>query len=130
MSWLLKHFYNKNNEKREKEENKELSNSEHPTYSISEHILGLNVPTLELDSEREEEMIKFIADKIKRYGMKAPALLMLIPLTRVGPVFSQTYILMMAPWLEAFGLRGYDVTAFFNKTERVERLVNKIREDI
>jgi hypothetical protein len=86
----------------------------------------ISIPTLEITQEREEEILEYIADKIEKFGLDVPALLFLIPLEPLSPVFSQLGLLPFAPFLEAFNIRGFDYVSFFSKTENVNRLIKKI----
>lgn len=86
----------------------------------------ISIPTFEITQEREEEILEYIADKIEKFGLDVPALLFLIPLEPLSPVFSQLGLLPFAPFLEAFNIRGFDYVSFFSKTENVNRLIKKI----
>jgi hypothetical protein len=86
----------------------------------------ISIPTFEITQEREEEILEYIADKIEKFGLDVPALLFLIPLEPLSPVFSQLGLLPFAPLLEAFNIRGFDYVSFFSKTENVNRLIKKI----
>jgi hypothetical protein len=86
----------------------------------------ISIPTFEITQEREEEILEYIADKIEKFGLDVPALLFLIPLEPLSPVFSQLGLLPFAPFLEAFNIRGFDYVSFFSKTENVNRLIRKI----
>lgn len=86
----------------------------------------ISIPTFEITQEREEEILEYIADKIEKFGLDVPALLFLVPLEPLSPVFSQLGLLPFAPFLEAFNIRGFDYVSFFSKTENVNRLIKKI----
>ena len=86
----------------------------------------ISIPTFEITQEREEEISEYIADKIENFGLDVPALLFLIPLEPLSPVFSQLGLLPFAPFLEALNIRGFDYVSFFSKTENVNRLIKKI----
>ena len=84
------------------------------------------IPSLEITTEREEEIINIIAEKITKYGLEVPALLVLLPLKPLSPIASQLGLLPFAPILEAFNIPGFDYVAFFSKVENVDRLLKKI----
>ena len=81
-----------------------------------------------LTSEREEEIINGIVDKVLRYGMEGPALLIMYPLKASNVLVAELGVLPYAPFLELFGLRGYDYVTFLNKRENVDRIIKKIEE--
>ena len=119
MRWLHRFF---GREKKSKKGEKEGS-----LASILKK-LGFQIPTLEISPEREEGIMHNLAEKIRNYGLETPALLFLIPFKPISPVASQLTILPLAPFMEVFGLSGFDYVAFFNKRENVDRLINKITE--
>lgn len=82
----------------------------------------------ELNPEREQNMLDQIAARIKRMKIEAPAIMMLETFKPVNRVVSQLYGLYAAPFMEIFGIRGYDYAALFNKKRNVKYLINKINE--
>jgi len=84
--------------------------------------------TGEITPEREEELIRKIAETIVKYGMGTPAILFLEtykPLTYIG---SQLGIVYLSWVLPLFGDLGYDALALFEKRENVERIIRTIEE--
>jgi len=90
---------------------------------------GFSLPTLEITSEREDEIIEQFAEKIKQYGLEVPALLLFIPLQPLSPIASYLGLLPLAPFLEAFDISGFDYVSFFAKPENVSKLLEKIEEN-
>ena len=105
--------------RKNKEDVKNKNGSEKKRFSL---------PTLEITPERAEEIIEQIAGKIRKYGLEAPALLLLIPLQPLSPIAGQLGLLPFAPLLEAFDLPGFDYVSFFSKPENVSRLIKKIEQ--
>jgi hypothetical protein len=87
-----------------------------------------SLPTLQITSEREDEIIEQLAEKIKQYGLEVPALLLLVPLQPLSPIASYLGLLPLAPFLEAFDISGFDYVSFFSKPENVSKLLKKIEE--
>ena len=89
----------------------------------------LSIPTLELTIEREDEIIENLANKIKKYGLEVPAMLLFIPLQPLSPIAGMLGLLPFAPFLEAFNLPGFDYAAFISKPENITKLLKKIEEN-
>ena len=88
-----------------------------------------SLPTLEITSEREEEIIEQIAEKIKHYGLEVPAQLLFVPLQPLSPIASYLGLLPLAPFLEAFDISGFDYVSFFSKPENISKLLKKVEEN-
>ena len=103
----------KTNEKMNAEEEKEYNS----------HIDGR-----ELKAERVEELVNGIVDKITHYGVEGPALMFLYPLKATNVFIAELGILPYAPFLELFGMRGYDYVTFLSKRENVDLIIKRIEE--
>jgi len=86
------------------------------------------IPTLEISSKREEEIIKNFTDTVIEHGFESPALLFLIPLKPISPIASQLTLLPFAPFMEAFNIPAYDYVAFLRKMENMDRILEIIEE--
>ena len=117
MNWFSKFFGNKTEEKDNNEEKGKAS-----FFDIPFQGQGLT-------PEREEELINGVVEKVKDYGMEGVALMLLYPLKAVNVLVAQIGVLPFAPFLELFGLRGYDYATFINKRENIESLIKKIEEN-
>ena len=84
------------------------------------------VPSLTIESEKEEELLNKLTDTISKYDMELPAMLVLTPFTPVSTVLTQIYLITFVPFLEVLGIGGYEYAALFNKKENVKRLLNKL----
>jgi len=82
----------------------------------------------ELTAEEEDRMINHLAEIIVSYGMDVPAIAILTVERPISSILSQTLGVMMAPFVELVGVRGYHYVALFNKKENVDRLMVKIEE--
>jgi len=74
-------------------------------------------------------MIDQIAARVKKMKMEAPAIMMLETFKPVNRLISQLYGFYTAPFMEIFGIRGYDYAVLFNKKKNVKTLIDKIKED-
>lgn len=86
-----------------------------------------NIPT-QLSPEREEEIIEEILSIISTFKMKMPAQIFLSPLKGMSTFLSQTVVLQLVPYLEMGGIPGFELTAFLDKKENVEKLLKRIDE--
>ena len=82
----------------------------------------------ELTPEREEEMIDQLAMHIKRMKMETLAILMLNMFKPVSTVVGQVYGFYLAPFMEIFGIRGYDYAFLLRRKKNVKKLLVKIEE--
>ena len=106
---------------------KSMDKKDEKTGSNSGEAKSL-IPTLELTSQREDEIIEQIAARVKKYGLEVPMMLLLIPLQPLSPIVGMLGFLPFAPFLEAFDLPGFDYAAFISKPENVKKLLKKIEE--
>lgn len=88
-----------------------------------------SIPKLEVTPEREEAIIDYVAKKVMELKMEVPALMLLIPLKPVAPIVGQVQMLSFAPFMELFGLRGFEYAAFLSKSENIDRLIKKIQDE-
>lgn len=82
----------------------------------------------ELTAEKEEELINKLARKIVDLGLETPAIFFLEWHKPIATISAQTVLFPAAPFLEAFGVAGYDWAQLFMKKENVEKLLKKIEE--
>ena len=73
-------------------------------------------------------IINRIAKIVSDWDMEMPAVILGSSITPISRVFSYTTILTLSPWLEFIGLPGFELAAFFSKSENVRRLIDKIEE--
>jgi len=81
-----------------------------------------------LTEEEEEELINNLVNIITKYGMETPAIFFLESYKPVAVIGSYTVLLPSAPFLEIFGIRGYEYTSLFMKRKNVDRLIEKLEE--
>lgn len=86
-----------------------------------------NIPT-QLSPERIEKIIEAILSYVSYYNMKMPALLFFSPLKGMSTFISQTIVLQLVPYLEIWGIPGFELTAFLDNKENVVKLLKKIEE--
>jgi len=82
----------------------------------------------ELSPEREEKMIDQLVMHIRKMKMETPAMLMLRIFRPVSTLISQVYGFYAAPFMEIFGIRGYDYALLLSKKKNVKELMKKIEE--
>ena len=99
-----------------------------PLLKKIKDFFGFQMPSMEISSERENEMIEKIAQFVSKIGMEWPVLLVGWGYVPVATIVTQTTLLPMAPLLEAIGVRGFEYTAFFEKKENVKRLLERIEQ--
>ncbi|MEM2921701.1 MAG: hypothetical protein QXF26_05220 [Candidatus Bathyarchaeia archaeon] len=87
-----------------------------------------NVPSLDLDEERENQLIEKIAQAISKRDLETPAILFGVGYIPMSTFLSYTGLLPLAPFLEAIGINGYEYTALFSKKRNVRRLLGRIEE--
>jgi hypothetical protein len=87
-----------------------------------------DIPSLDMSSERKEELIEKIARSVVKYGMELPASLYIPGFIPAAPFISQLVILPAAPFLELLGINGYEYVAFFYDRDNVKRLMDRIEE--
>jgi len=87
------------------------------------------VPGMELSSEKEDEIIENIVEKIRRYNAKQAALLlfrsygpMSVYGAQVAPAIFSPYFFLM----DLFDIQGFNYNAFFMKRENLGKLIEKI----
>lgn len=104
MGWFSKFF-----KKKEKKEDSSIS------------------PQDDLSSEKEEEKLDWLAEKIIDYKMQMPATFFLESYRPVSTVMSDLFLLSGFPlMLEVFNVPGYEWAALFRKKENIKRLLKKI----
>ena len=106
-----------------------LLNKVYNLFKIKESLN--DIPTLEINPEKEEQLLKEILKKIRKYKLKNTALLFLRsykPLNvygaKVAPVIFSPYFFL----LDFFQIDGYYYNAFFMKKENLEKLIKRIEE--
>jgi len=87
-----------------------------------------HVPSLDLDEERENELIEKIAQAISKRDLEVPAIILGVGYIPTSTFLSYTTLLPLAPYLEAIGIKGYEYTALFSKKRNVKRLLKRIEE--
>lgn len=87
-----------------------------------------NIPTLEITPERETELIDKIVATISKHNMELPTIFFGSGFQSTSTVLSQMLLLPMTPYLEAFGISGYDYVALFSNKDNVRRLMEKLDE--
>jgi hypothetical protein len=87
-----------------------------------------NIPTLEITPERETELIDKIAATISKHNLEIPTIFLGSGFQSTSTVLSQMLLLPMTPYLEAFGISGYDYVALFSNKDNVRRLMEKLDE--
>lgn len=87
-----------------------------------------DIPSLDMTSERKEELIDKIARSVVKYGMEMPASLYIPGFIPAAPFISQLVILPAAPFLELLGINGYEYVAFFYDRDNVRHLMDRIEE--
>jgi len=61
-----------------------------------------------------------------RLGLEIPAIMFLEVNKPLSSITSQTALLVVAPILELFGIRGYKYSKLFSKMDNVERLIQEV----
>jgi len=87
-----------------------------------------NVPSLDLDDKRENELIEKIAQAISKRDLEVPAIIFGSGYVPMSTFLSYTVLLPLAPYLEVLGIKGYEYTALFSKKRNVKRLLRRIEE--
>lgn len=80
----------------------------------------------ELTPEEEMQLIKKLAINIMKLGIELPAIMFLEVNKPLSSLTSQTALLVAAPVLELFGIRGYKYVKLFSKMENVEKLIQEV----
>lgn len=73
-------------------------------------------------------MIDWLANSINKHELQGPAILFLESISPVSVIGSQLSKIFIAPFLEVFGVNGYDWASLFRKRENISRLLKKIGE--
>lgn len=89
-------------------------------------ILSTINPVLSL--EREVQLLDSIAKIIVKYDLGMPANLLLEIICPLSYIGSTLFLLPSAPFLELFGIPGYEYTELFRKRDNIKRLIRKIEE--
>ena len=87
-----------------------------------------NIPTLEITPERETELIEKLAELVAKHNLEIPTIFLGSGFRSTSTVVSQMLLLPMTPYLEAFGINGYDYVALFSNKDNVRRLMEKLDE--
>ena len=87
-----------------------------------------HVPPLDLDPEKEDELVEKLVQAISKSNLELPAILWGTGYVPMSTILSQTALLPLAPFLEMLGIRGYEYTAFFSKKRNVQRLLERLEE--
>ena len=82
-----------------------------------------------LAPEQEEDLINRIAGGVAKFKLEVPATIILEAIRPVSYVASNVVILPAAPYLELFGIHGYQYVSFFEKRKR-GTFVKKIEERV
>ncbi len=80
----------------------------------------------DLTPEEETALIRYLATNVMRLGLEIPAIMFLEVNKPLSSITSQTALLVVAPILELFGIRGYKYAKLFSKMENVERLIQEV----
>jgi len=92
---------------------------------------SMDVPSLELSSEKKEEIIEKITLKVKQYGLKTPAILFLRSFKPASVYGAQLAPSMLGPFFmlfEMFDIEAYNYNAIFMSRENVDKLLKRIEE--
>jgi hypothetical protein len=87
-----------------------------------------NIPTLEITPERETELIEKLAELVAKHNLEIPTIFLGSGFRSTSTVVSQMLLLPMTPYLEAFGINGYDYVALFSNKDNVRRLMERLDE--
>ena len=87
-----------------------------------------NIPTLEITPERETELIDKIVELVSKHNLEIPTIFLGSGFRSTSTVVSQMLLLPLTPYLEAFGISGYDYVALFSNKDNVRRLMEKLDE--
>ena len=85
-------------------------------------------PVIKISPERVEEIIETIVVVVSNYGLELPALLLTKPFVPTSTIIGQTIVAPFAPFLETFGVKGYELAAFLDDKENLKRLISRIEE--
>lgn len=81
-----------------------------------------------MSSEKEQLMIEKIAQKVVQNKIETAVLFYLQATQPTIPIQSALGIMFVAPFLECFGIRGYDYLTLLMKAENVDKLMKRIEE--
>lgn len=86
------------------------------------------MPWSEVTSERESELIDGLAKQVVDHGLEFPTNLFLEVIRPAAFIGSRLGLNYFAPFLELFGISGYEYSIIFEKEENIKRLIRRIEE--
>jgi hypothetical protein len=86
----------------------------------------MDAPEMELIPEREDEIIEVITRRLTSAKMSKIGFLFGSPLVPGTVWISSIFLIPLAPVLELFGIKGYEIAAFMNNRKAVERLMQRL----
>jgi hypothetical protein len=86
------------------------------------------MPWSDLTPERETELIEDLAKRVVDYGLEFPSVLGLEAFRPISFIASRLGLNLVAPFLEFFGISGYEYAILFENEENVKRLIKRIEE--
>jgi len=96
-------------------------------------VKGLNLiseiyEVLLLNDIEESTIIERIARTVVRNRMEVPVIFYLESTKPSLPLQAAMGIMFIAPFLEAFGIRGYTFFKLFMRPENIDKLITRIKE--
>lgn len=91
------------------------------------NFFGFENP-LKITPEREDELLEKIAGLVLRFGLDSAVLPFGDAIIPMSSILAITTLLPASFFLEGLGIPGFELTAFFEKRENVERLLKRIDE--
>ena len=85
-------------------------------------------PPDELPPEREKELVERVAQEVSRRGMEIPALFVGWGALPSSAIYGSLFLTPLAPYLEGFGIDGYEIAAFVKKKENILALIKRIEQ--
>ena len=79
-----------------------------------------------LNEDSKKKIIKDLAQKINKFGMDVPAVILLESFKYFAVVGSFSILLFSSPILSIFGIDGYKYTSFFKDRKNIENLLREI----
>ena len=86
------------------------------------------MPKLEIDEEREAELIEKIAQRISKFDLELPAIFFGWGFWPMARIQSYLTLLPVATTLELIGIKGYDYVALFAEKNNVKHLIDRLDE--
>jgi hypothetical protein len=125
----ISNFFGKKKKEEKTEKRQQDSKGESRSYfrGFIDHF-GFQLPTRELTPEREEELIEALVSKVHSWGLETAAIFFLQSIEAYETVGSSLFLLPAAPFLEFFGVPGYEYSSLFMNRGSVERLMKRIEE--